>query len=67
MLRRCYYCLASYRDEKKQKVEVDTASTVSKPAKVKCTLPDEKKIKIFTSDLMIQAYCLYTQKVKIES
>lgn len=43
------------------------AGTVSKPVKVKCTLSDEKKIKILISDLMIQAYRLYAQKVKIES
>lgn len=50
-----------------QKVEVDMAATASKPVKVKCTLSDEKKIKIFISDLMIQAYCLYVQEAKIES
>lgn len=43
------------------------AATASKPVKVKYTLSDEKKIKIFISDLMIQAYCLYAQKAKIES
>lgn len=44
------------------------AGTACKAAKVKCTLSDEKKIKIFISDPMIQAYyCPYAQKFKIES
>lgn len=52
---------------KLQEVRVDMAATASKPVKMKCTLSDEKKIKIFISDLMIQAYCLDAQKVKIET
>lgn len=50
-----------------QKVEVNMATIASKPIKVKSTLSDEKKIKIFTSDLVMQAYCCYAQKVKIDS
>lgn len=43
------------------------AAIASKPIKVKSTLSDEKKIKIFTSDLVMQAYCCHAQKVKIDS
>lgn len=43
------------------------AATATKPVKAKGTLSDERKIKIFISDLMIQAHCLYTQKVKTQS
>lgn len=42
------------------------AAAASKPVKVKCTLSVGKKIKVFISDLMTQAHCLYGQKVKIE-
>lgn len=52
---------------KLQEVGVDMAATASKPVKMKCTLSDEKKIKIFISDLMIQTYCLDAQKVKIQT
>lgn len=43
------------------------AAIASKPVKVKYTLSDGKKIKIFISDVRIQAHHLYAQKVKIES
>lgn len=39
----------------------------SKPVTVKCTLSDEKKIKIFISNLITPAYCLNAQKFKIGS
>lgn len=39
----------------------------SNPVKVKCTLSDDKKIKVFISNLMIPAYCLHAQKFKTES
>lgn len=51
----------------RMKLQEAEVATAIKPVKVKCTLSEEKKIKIFISDLMIQACCLDAQKVQIES